>query len=178
MRVDNRGGARFRYWTAAASAAVLAVTGFAPEPVQTEQDEAHIRGHVAGRIAHHICAGLFVVGRDYERSVEEVVAQDLEPFGDRPDGFDVAVDHDTRTASVSGDGFGTRSAVYNGDQGCTILPEGFEDVVFEPLVVERRGPDPETTAHDLVVVRLGPSPGGHEAYLSGIIGRLTAAIDR
>ena len=27
-------------------------------------------------------------------------------------------------------------------------------------------------------VRLGPSPGGHEAYMSGIIGRLTAAIDR
>ncbi len=33
-------------------------------------------------------------------------------------------------------------------------------------------------SHDLVVVRLGPSPGGHEAYLSGIIGQLTAAIDR
>lgn len=31
---------------------------------------------------------------------------------------------------------------------------------------------------DLVVVRLGPSPGGHEAYLSGIIGQLTAAIQR
>ncbi len=74
------------------------------------------------------------------------MAQDLEPFGDLPDGFDFAVDHDTRTASVSGDGFGTRSAVYNGDQGCTILPEGFEDVAFEPVVVERRGPDPETTA--------------------------------
>ena len=48
------------------------------------------------------------------------MAQDLEPFGDRPDGFEHAVDHDTRTASVSRDGFGTRSAVYNGDQGCTI----------------------------------------------------------
>ena len=104
MSIGNRSGARFRYWSAAASAAVLAVTGFAPEPAQTEQDEAaHIRGHVAGRIAHHICAGLFVVGRDYERSLEEVVAQDLEPFGDRPDGFDYAVDHDTRTASVSVD---------------------------------------------------------------------------
>ena len=102
MRVDNRGCAGFRYWTAAAAAAVLSMTGFAPEAAQTEQDEAaHIRGHIAGRIAHHICAGLFVVGRDYERSLEEVVAQDLEPFGDPPEGFEHAVDHDTRTASVA-----------------------------------------------------------------------------
>ena len=33
-------------------------------------------------------------------------------------------------------------------------------------------------SYDLLVVRLGPSPGGHEAYMSGIIGQLTAAIDR
>ena len=122
MSVRNRGGARRRHWIAAASAAVLLVTGCAPAPAAMEQDEAaHIRGHVAGRIAHHICAGLFVVGRHYERSVEEVVAQDLEPFGDRPYGFEHAVDYDTRTASVSGDGFGTRSAVYNRDQGRAII---------------------------------------------------------
>ena len=33
-------------------------------------------------------------------------------------------------------------------------------------------------SHDLVVVRLGPSPGGHESYMSRIIGQLTAAIGR
>ena len=33
-------------------------------------------------------------------------------------------------------------------------------------------------SHDLVVVRRGPSPGGHEAYMSGIVGQLTAAMDR
>ena len=133
------------------------VPGCAPQPDSPEsdargetevEDEAHIRGHVAGMSAHHLCAGVFVVGRDYERSVEEVVAQDIRPFDrfDWQDGFEYAVDFETRTASVSGDGVPTQYAEYNGDQGCTILPDGFEDVTFEPQVVERRSPDPDVTA--------------------------------
>ena len=112
------------------------------------EDEAHIRGHVAGMSTHHLCAGVFVVGRDYERSVEEVVAKDIRPFDrfDWQEDFEYAVDFETRTASVSGDGFRTQYAEYNGDQGCTLLPAGFEDVTFEPVVVERRSPDPEVTA--------------------------------
>ncbi|WP_419936104.1 serine hydrolase domain-containing protein [Candidatus Palauibacter sp.] len=111
-------------------------------------DEAHVRGHIAGMAAHHICAGVFVVGRDYERSVEEVVAQDIRRFDifKWQDDFEYAVNFETRTASVSGDGFGTRSAEYNGDQGCTVLPTGLDDVAYEPRVVERRSPDPEVTA--------------------------------
>ena len=132
-----------------AAGVALLVAGCAPESVEPEEvveDEAHIRGHIAGRVAHHLCAGVFVVGRDYERTVEEVVAQDLEPFDELRDDFEYQVDFETRSASVTGDGFGTRSAEYNGDQGCTILPIGFEDVTFEPTVVERRTPDPAITA--------------------------------
>ena len=134
-----------------AAGVALLSAGCAPESVEPEEaveleDEAHIRGHIAGRVAHHLCAGVFVVGRDYERTVEEVVAQDLEPFDELRDDFRYGVDFETRTASVSGDGFGTRSAEYNGDQGCTILPIGSEDVAFEPSVVERRTPDPGMTA--------------------------------
>ncbi len=110
-------------------------------------DAAHVRGHIAGMAAHHICSGVFVVGRDYERSVEEVVAQDIRRFDifDWQDDFEYAVNFETRTASVSGEDFGTRSAEYNGDQGCTVLPAGLEDVTYEPQVVERRSPDPEVT---------------------------------
>ena len=33
-------------------------------------------------------------------------------------------------------------------------------------------------SRDLVIVRLGPSPGGHDSYMSDIIGEVTAAIER
>ena len=111
-------------------------------------DPADVRGNVAGMAAHHICAGVFVVGRDYERSPEEVVAQDIRRFDifKWQDDFEYAVNFETRTVSVSGEDFGTRSAEYNGDQGCTVLPAGLEAVTFEPQVVERLSPDPAVTA--------------------------------
>ena len=111
-------------------------------------DAAHVRGHIAGMAAHHICAGVFVVGRDYERPVEEVVAQDIRRFDHFKwqDDFEYAVNFETHTASVSAEDFGTRSARYNGDQGCTVLPAGFDNVAFEPVEVERLSPDPAVTA--------------------------------
>lgn len=111
-------------------------------------DAAHVRGHIAGMAAHHICSGVFVVGRDYERSPEVVVVQDIRRFDifKWQDDFEYAVNYETRTVSVSGEDFGTRSAEYNGDQGCTVLPDGLEDVTFEPQVVERLSPDPAVTA--------------------------------
>ena len=111
-------------------------------------DAAHVRGHIAGMAAHHICAGIFVVGRDYQRPVEEVVAQDIRRFDHFKwqDDFEYVVNFETSTASVSGADFGTRSAEYNGDQGCTVLPAGFDDVAFVPVVVERLSPDPVVTA--------------------------------
>ena len=57
----------------AAGVALLAA-GCAPEaaePEEAAEDEARIRGHIAGRVAHHLCAGVFVVGRDYEPTVVE-----------------------------------------------------------------------------------------------------------
>ena len=32
--------------------------------------------------AHHLCSGLWVVGRVYRRTAEEVLAQDIAPFKD------------------------------------------------------------------------------------------------
>jgi CubicO group peptidase (beta-lactamase class C family) len=42
------------------------------------------------------------------------------------------VDDETRTATVAAPGTGRRAARYTGDQGCTILPAGAEDVFFQP----------------------------------------------
>ena len=138
-------------------------------------DAAHVRGHIAGMAAHHICSGVFVVGRDYERSVEEVVAQDIRRFDifKWQDDFEYAVNYETRTVSVSGEDFGTRSAEYNGDQGCTVLPDGLEDVTFEPQVVERLSPDPAVTAWPTGDVDAYHDPAPAEVDM----GALEAALD-
>ena len=89
--------------------------------------------------AHHLCAGLWVVGRDLARSAEEVVEQDIARFDffRWADDFTWSVDEPGRSASVSSPSLGTRTAEYNGDQGCTLLPAGSDDVFFTPHPVPR-----------------------------------------
>lgn len=89
--------------------------------------------------AHHLCAGLWVVGRDLVRSPDEVVAQDISRFDvfRWGDDFSWTVDEAGRSASVSSPRLGTRTAEYNGDQGCTLLPAGSDDVYFTPRAVPR-----------------------------------------
>jgi hypothetical protein len=38
------------------------------------------REHAAAWGAHHLCAGLWVVGRDHRRDTETVIARDIAPF--------------------------------------------------------------------------------------------------
>ncbi|MDH3225205.1 MAG: beta-lactamase family protein, partial [Gemmatimonadota bacterium] len=97
--------------------------------------------------AHHMCAGLWVVGRDLIRTPDEVVEQDIARFDVFRWGSDFSwtVDEGGHTASVSSPRFGTRTAAYNGDQGCTLLPAGAERVYFDPRPVPRGvGPGSET----------------------------------
>ncbi len=119
-----------------------AQSGSSPAPDPTE-----MRTNIAGMAAHHLCAGVFVVGRDYERDADRVVEEDIRRFEvfDWQDDFAYAVDYESATASVWGDGIAKQSAEYNGDQGCTLLPEGHADVAFEPAVVPRRVADPSRT---------------------------------
>ena len=69
--------------------------------------------------AHHISSGLWVVGRSYQRTPEEVVTQDIAPFryfGWAPD-FEYQVDEQRRLVTVTAPGAPSRSARYTGDQG-------------------------------------------------------------
>jgi CubicO group peptidase (beta-lactamase class C family) len=93
--------------------------------------------YALGIDAHHLCAGLWVVGRDLERTPEEVVSQDIAPFPSFHwhEEYEWSVDEEAREATVSVPGIGARTAEYNGDQGCTILPAGSEDVYYEPTSV-------------------------------------------
>ncbi len=93
----------------------------------------------AAMAAHHICSGLWVVGRSYKRTPKEVVAQDLAPFkffGWESE-FKYKVDRQRRMVTVTAPGAPPRTAKYNGDQGSTILPLGKKDVFYKPIPVPR-----------------------------------------
>lgn len=98
--------------------------------------------------AHHICSGLWVVGSVYKRTPEEIVAQDIAPFKDFSweKSFDYKVDAAARTVTVTSLGQPPRTAKFNGDQGCSILPRGETTVHFKPTPVPRNVPDPATQA--------------------------------
>jgi CubicO group peptidase (beta-lactamase class C family) len=90
--------------------------------------------YALGINAHHLCAGLWVVGRDHERTPADVIAEDVARFPAFrwEDDFTYRLDVTHRIVTVTDSATGARSARYTGDQGCTILPAGAEDVFFEP----------------------------------------------
>jgi CubicO group peptidase (beta-lactamase class C family) len=99
--------------------------------------------HAAALGAHHLCSGVFVVGRDYQRTPEVVLAQDLARFPAFlwQEDFAYEIDWDATAVTVSGEGIPARSARYHDDQGCTILPRGESDVFFTPVNVSSILPD-------------------------------------
>jgi len=107
------------------------------------QDNAYSFESRAAIGAHHLCSGLWVVGRVTKRSAAEVLAQDIAPFADFSweKFFTYDVDADKKMVTVRGDGFPPRIARYNGDQGCTILPRGETAIHFTPVAVPRNLPD-------------------------------------
>ncbi len=107
------------------------------------QDNAYSFESRAAIGAHHLCSGLWVVGRVTKRTAAEILAQDIAPFADFSweKFFNYDVDEGKRTVTVRGDGFPSRTAKYNGDQGCTILPRGETGIHFTPVAVPRNLPD-------------------------------------
>jgi CubicO group peptidase (beta-lactamase class C family) len=119
--------------------------------------------YALGLNAHHLCAGLWVVGRDYRRTPQAVVAEDITRFpGFRWESdFTYAVDSTARVATITDPRVGSRSARYNGDQGCTILPAGASQVYFQPASVRPALPDPasrEWPAGDRNAAAVLPDP--------------------
>ncbi len=100
--------------------------------------------YALGMGAHHLCSGMWVVGRDFERPPERVIAEDISRFPAFrwEDEFTFAIDPASHTATVTDPQTGSRSAKYSGDQGCAILPASARDVFFTPTPVASRLPDP------------------------------------
>ena len=103
-------------------------------PPAAAQDEAYSLESRAAIGAHHICSGLWVVGRVTRRTPVQIVAQDIRPFRDFSwdDRFTFHVSEVDKQVAVSGPGIATRIAKFNGDQGCAILPRGDTGIHFKP----------------------------------------------
>jgi CubicO group peptidase (beta-lactamase class C family) len=133
--------------TAAAALAVLAsslLVAQSPGGPGSHGDEAAYGLESRAALgAHHICAGLWVVGRGTKRSAEDILAEDIAPFKDFSwdKRFNFSVDTDRHTVTVSGPGIAARTAKYNGDQGCAILPRGETGIHFKPVPVTSHLPD-------------------------------------
>jgi CubicO group peptidase (beta-lactamase class C family) len=129
--------------------AIIFFNGCLSESTSTQSElSSEGREHVAAIDAHHLCAGLWVVGRDIERDVETVIANDIAPFV--PFRWDSTVefriDWEEQRSYVSVPGAPERSAKYHGDQGCVIYERGSNDIHFTPIDVTSTLPDPSTQA--------------------------------
>jgi CubicO group peptidase (beta-lactamase class C family) len=104
--------------------------------------------YASGLGAYQLCSGLWVVGRDHRRSPEEVLDGDVRPFPHMhwEEGYAYEVHEEDRSVTVTAPGVASRTAAYNGDQGCAILPAGNDRVSFEPVPVPSDLPDPEDQA--------------------------------
>ena len=73
-----------------------------------------------------ICSGIFVVGREKD----EFIKNDMKLFlGVSRDDIEVTVDQKRKAVTLTVEGITPRIAVYNGDQGCTLLPRGIDILV-------------------------------------------------
>jgi CubicO group peptidase (beta-lactamase class C family) len=123
--------------------ALILAPSFGVLQCKPDYDDNYSRESRAAMIAHHIASGLWVVGRHYKRSPEEVLSQDIKPFHafGWQDDFEYEIDWERQSVTVHAPGISPRTAVYNGDQGSTILPRGEEKVYFEPTTIPRKLPD-------------------------------------
>ncbi|HCS55438.1 MAG TPA: hypothetical protein DIW81_28285, partial [Planctomycetaceae bacterium] len=128
----------------------IALPAVEPNKQSSSAEESHLENleFRAAICAHHLSSGLWVVGRDYQRTPEEVIAQDIAPFqyfGWSPD-FKYQVHEKQRLVTVTAPGAPPRSARYTGDQGSTILPRGKTEVYYKPIRVPRNLPNAASQA--------------------------------
>lgn len=100
--------------------------------------------HGLAHLAKYLCSGIFVAGRERD----DVLENDMRPTGiltGLGDDLTIDVDRTRRRVTVTAPNGPARTAVYHAGQGCTILPEGADDVFFTPVPVVPDLPDAATT---------------------------------
>ncbi len=126
---------------------VLELAGCGAPTNDGEALDDRFRRYAAGIAAHHLCAGVYVVGRVTERAPETVLAEDVRPFPAFAwqDDFEWRMDAEARSATVWAADVNPRTAKYHDDQGCVLLEDGMDAVHYEPVPVPRNQPDAAAT---------------------------------
>ena len=127
----------------------LAVALIGPPAAESQAPRAPSDFGVQG-LAKILCSAVFVsereLGEALRNSGSYLSVEDRNRLGAHVnDAADdgIQLDRSAATVRVSMDGF-TGRAQYFGDQGCVILPPGYDHVFFEPTDVESTLPDPMT----------------------------------
>ncbi len=129
------------------SASVVAAGSGAPAEPAPDHNEAAKRQrdeYGLAMLAKLLASGVFVVGRE----PDEFIRNDLQHYSGLglPDWKDieVAIDRSRKSVTLKSPGVPPRTAVYCGDQGCVLLPQGETKVAFEPVPITSALPDPST----------------------------------
>ncbi len=119
-------------------ATALALLAPATVQAQWPSDDAEPAEFAMAMNAKILCSGIWVQGRDPEVHA----AADLRRFDHFSwgDDFSYEIDEERRRVTFSAPGQPDRVAQYNGDQGCSILPRGADDIYFAPSEVGREWP--------------------------------------
>ena len=116
------------------------------QSARLSQSDSLATWYALGMSAHHVCAGMWVVGKSTPRSVDAIVAEDIARFPAFrwEQDFRVQIDSTNHIATITDPQVGSRSAKHSADQGCAILPASAKDVFFQPTAVRPLLPDPST----------------------------------
>ncbi|MDH3271661.1 MAG: beta-lactamase family protein [Gemmatimonadota bacterium] len=113
---------------------------FAPAPARAQwpSDDAAPEEFALALNAKLLCSGVWVQGRPPELHA----AADQRRFAhfSWSDDMTYVVDQERKRVVMSAPGIPDRVAQYNGDQGCSILPRGADDISFSPTEVGKQWP--------------------------------------
>lgn len=111
------------------------------------------------RNAKQLCSVIFVVGRTPQEamSIGDVIRWELLADDWSWRSVDTRVDLERKRVTLGKYPAPPRTAVFNGDQGCSMLPAGAEDVFFDPVDAAPQLPPADETPWPM-----GDAPDGRE----------------
>lgn len=98
-------------------------------------DDPERLGNVLGHYAKLICSAVHVSGREPRAFIASDLVRPDEGIALPWDAIDVALDAARGTVTLTAPSGLSRTARFHGDQGCTILPPGRDEVYFTPTPV-------------------------------------------
>lgn len=114
--------------------AILTIAPCAAQPDDNKNLKRERAENILALYTKLLCSGVFVIGRD----ADEFIRNDLQLAGPGIPDWDeisVSIDRDRKSVTLTMEGVPPRTAVFNGDQGCTLLPKGEDKVFFKPVML-------------------------------------------